>query len=644
MAESLPKAKKQGKLPPAPSSAKLDDKAEESMMAEGDGGAPSDDSDDEVADFRNLLPQLLADKGASAGSDNGIQSISIPKRGEKDFEPTGFRGQERKLEESRRAMEMVISQSRRCGSKTLSTAIWRPDLNRAIVQVSRGTTIASMGVTARTPLTVSSPDDLPSTSSDVIGPNNQVGVWKAGIFYPRSVTRTELLPEEALFLIERGTLDCTTSIRLQDSEEEVQIPLSLQHAFSLMLGKDGCTRERYQAYAYLKRLGYYVQRASVAESLKEAAAAARKRELLGTDHDIATPQDRKPSSQGVIADPKRPLKLVTLWDLLLYIPRRLAQVGTTVSSAMIAWLKSVASKASRTLWGGGLGSRPSYTTRGRGLLGLGGQQLADYDSIFSALQIIPSGHDLPTPHARSSQPSDPRFQPFFYAWRPATRFRKTNPPLPEYRIAAISARDSSLPKLHEFQSMFESVPLERDASARVAGEGGGEVDEAEEEERIRAAAEKKRNDESYGRGFLAKKRKEEIMAARAAKRSGQPGIGSSALGSWLRERLESYLPPRVLSAADNLLSGTSSLLLALAKAFSHLPPGNSRSSPFNNRRRQGPPRPHFQQSQHRRPNPFPALKAGRRDVILAVTDHGTTSMLRFGEAEFEKWRLMGAPN
>lgn len=528
-----------------------------------------------------------------------------------------------------------------------------------------------MGVTARTPLTVTSPDDLPSTSSDVIGPNNQVGVWKAGIFYPRSVTRTELLPEEALFLIERGTLDCTTSMKLQDSEEEVQIPLSLQHAFSLMLGKDGCTRERYQAYAYLKRLGYYVQRASVAESLKEAAAAARKRELAGTDHDIATPQDRKAKSQGVIADPKKPLKLVTLWDLLLYIPRRLAQVGATASAAVIAWLRNIANSVTRRLGGAGYGSRPSYGTKGRGLLGLGGQQLADYgecegriafarevvfdhpssiriptDSIFSALQIIPSGHDLPTPHAPGSQPtSDPRFQPFFYAWRPATRFRKTNPPLPEYRIAAISARDSSLPKLHEFQNMFESVPLEKDAASRAAaGEGEAEVDEAEQEERVRAAAEKKRNDESYGRGFLAKKRKEEIMAARAAKRTEKSGAGSSALGSWVRERLESYLPAQVLLAADNFFSSASSFLLILAKAYNHLPPGSSLTPSSNHRRRQGPPRPHFQQSQHRRPNPFPALKAGRRDVILAVTDHGTTSMLRFGEAEFEKWRLMGAPN
>lgn len=78
---------------------------------EGPAGTVSDDSDDEVADFRMLLPQLLAERKGGNVNHPG----SLPKRGEKDFEPTGFKGQERKLDESRRAMEMVISQQRRTG-------------------------------------------------------------------------------------------------------------------------------------------------------------------------------------------------------------------------------------------------------------------------------------------------------------------------------------------------------------------------------------------------------------------------------------------------------------------------------------------------------------------------------------------------
>lgn len=81
-----------------------------------DAGAVSDDSDDEVADFRMLLPHLTVEEGKGKVDGCSLSPLaagSIPKRGEKDFEPTGFRGQEKKLEESLRAMEIVIGQERR---------------------------------------------------------------------------------------------------------------------------------------------------------------------------------------------------------------------------------------------------------------------------------------------------------------------------------------------------------------------------------------------------------------------------------------------------------------------------------------------------------------------------------------------------
>jgi tRNA-splicing endonuclease subunit Sen54 len=69
-------------------------------------------------------------------------------------------------------------------------------------------------------------------------------------------TRTELLPEEALYLLERG------SLQIWDEEWGVSgaVEMSVMEGFSLLLGQDGLTWERYQAYAYLKRLGYTVQR------------------------------------------------------------------------------------------------------------------------------------------------------------------------------------------------------------------------------------------------------------------------------------------------------------------------------------------------------------------------------------------------
>lgn len=38
----------------------------------------------------------------------------------------------------------------------------------------------------------------------------------------------------------------------------------------------------------------------------------------------------------------------------------------------------------------------------------------------------------------------------------------------------------------------------------------------------------------------------------------------------------------------------------------------------------------------RKPSPYPQLKTGRRTILLAVVDNGTSSLLRFSEAEFAK--------
>lgn len=40
-------------------------------------------------------------------------------------------------------------------------------------------------------------------------------------------------------------------------------------------------------------------------------------------------------------------------------------------------------------------------------------------------------------------------------------------------------------------------------------------------------------------------------------------------------------------------------------------------------------------------NVYIPLKTGRRSVVVAIVDQGTTSLLRFGEAEFARWRLAG---
>ena len=92
--------------------------------------------------------------------------------------------------------------------------------------------------------------------------------------------RLELLPEEAIYLVERSTLFCSKEIDIvpDDEIESIQgAPMSVQQAYSEMIGTEGLTLEKYQVikywcspsavsirgrqvFAHLKRLGYVVTR------------------------------------------------------------------------------------------------------------------------------------------------------------------------------------------------------------------------------------------------------------------------------------------------------------------------------------------------------------------------------------------------
>lgn len=68
--------------------------------------------------------------------------------------------------------------------------------------------------------------------------------------------RMHLLPEETLYLLERGSLD----VRWPEEGPWAGLPVSLQAAYAMLAGRDGCSVERYVVYAGLKRMGYVVRR------------------------------------------------------------------------------------------------------------------------------------------------------------------------------------------------------------------------------------------------------------------------------------------------------------------------------------------------------------------------------------------------
>lgn len=76
---------------------------------------------------------------------------------------------------------------------------------------------------------------------------------------PRTITTLELIPEEALYLVERGSMLCFKSGRRMtpelvqeldpDAASFAEEPMTVQQAFSEMIGKENLTLARYEVRA-----------------------------------------------------------------------------------------------------------------------------------------------------------------------------------------------------------------------------------------------------------------------------------------------------------------------------------------------------------------------------------------------------------
>lgn len=111
-------------------------------------------------------------------------------------------------------------------SKAVSYAIWHPDISRTHVTVARGIHFSNMGHSA--PRSVQEEDDASKMQK-----------------------RLELLPEEAIYLIERGSMFCWKKTDLEFGEmpglsDVSGTPMTVQQAFSEMIGKEDLTIEKFQ--------------------------------------------------------------------------------------------------------------------------------------------------------------------------------------------------------------------------------------------------------------------------------------------------------------------------------------------------------------------------------------------------------------
>lgn len=179
----------------------------------------------------------------------------IPKRGEKDFEPASvdryINLQQSLLETSRSALFSAISSGVRShSSKSPNRAIWDPVIERGYM-----VPVADPSLPPSSPIN----RDLLKSENATSGAVHGIHFLTMGN-YVQERKRLELMPEEVLYLIERGNIECWSS------DVDPTVPFSVQHAWSIMINSAELTPERYQVYAFLKRLGYTVVRSHVSQS------------------------------------------------------------------------------------------------------------------------------------------------------------------------------------------------------------------------------------------------------------------------------------------------------------------------------------------------------------------------------------------
>ncbi|KAH9891790.1 tRNA-splicing endonuclease subunit sen54 N-term-domain-containing protein [Cubamyces lactineus] len=312
----------------------------------------------------------------------------IPKRGEKDFEPIAQGGsglQRHVLDRSRAAMLEALKATRTISYKSVSHAIWYPELSRAHVTVARGIHFTTMGHSVARPAPV--PEDTKKMQK-----------------------RLELLPEEALYLVERGAMYCWKptdepihhTAHLDDMEG---VPMTVQQAFAEMVGTEDLTLEKYQVYAYLKRLGYVVTRAKPPSS----------------DYPVPPPFPSKARTSTSI--------LARSYGAMTSLLARLVRVFST----SFDWWRPI--RCSRWL-----------------------HHNMSNASLYKSLRFLPSGHDVPLHIQRTPETPPSPYEIFFHLYKPSTPFKKTAPPPPDFSVVVVNARTSPMPTISELTDLFGQLP------------------------------------------------------------------------------------------------------------------------------------------------------------------------------------------
>ncbi|KAK0345724.1 tRNA-splicing endonuclease subunit sen54 [Friedmanniomyces endolithicus] len=333
------------------------------------------DLSEEIQDFRFL--------GTATGND-----VKIPKRGEKDFEPHETALQSNTLAASRQAMHNALSFQRVHPPKGVALATFHPESNMAYALNPKGSPLfVRMGRTL-------------SKAEDPIGDDGLRG------------QRMWFLPEEVIYLVERGTIDLRWPVQ-EDDEDDKGLPMSLQAAYAMFLGEQqglggALTFERYSVYSGLKRAGYTILRAASFEGSGPPATA----------------------------------------NCYPPLPQRTWQAGLL----SLAWLKYIfhnSEKEGHERLEYGLGIAPGL--------------YRSYADIYRRLALIPWYDPTNTQITAASQssPTDGEIRVTYHVWKPGSAtFKKSDHGPPDFRIAVVDARETTAPSLQQLGNLMATLPYE----------------------------------------------------------------------------------------------------------------------------------------------------------------------------------------
>ncbi|KAL1853424.1 tRNA-splicing endonuclease subunit sen54 [Paecilomyces lecythidis] len=366
------------------------------------GGHIDHDLSDETQDFR-FLNNLSIVGDAS--------HTTLPRRGEKDFEPNPTLFQSDALAASRQAMHNALSFPRLHHPRNKVVGYYAPDGFAPPQDSLKPVGMASIQEESQKKIEESKAQK-PTGPSSTISPDACVYVPNPKGQHFRTVgqgdrwNRVWLLPEEALYLLERGSLDIRwpSEDSSEDNNEDLSIPMSLQAAYACLIGRGGLTLERFSVYSGLKRGGYALLRApSWNESTEEAD-----REPLA---------DLRSGSGGAV-------------DLMGFLGRLCRSIYNVTSSASTATGPVV-----------GLGIHRSY------------------NDIYRRLSLITA--EDPAVEKPAPNPPRPPFRVAYHIYKPSTPFRKSVPPPPDFRIAVVNAREqTTLPTMSQMSALLESTPFD----------------------------------------------------------------------------------------------------------------------------------------------------------------------------------------